>query len=344
LPARLPVLLDRRRPRRAGRPGLRRRRAPADPRELEGWRDHAAGRRGLPPPGQPPGEHRRPADTPSRAGRGRPRADPAPGRGAGSLARPPPHDGRRPAQAGHARRAGPPPGPHEPAPVPRVAAVPRHGGGPEGRRRVALEDRRGPPHGRVRAVPQPVGPGSPARARPTPPRHPRTPARADGLGDGVQDARASPAARRPAADLRGRRSLRAHRAAPPGRRPGPRVRGVTTLLRHSKVDLALHELRPGRSAGRPLLLLHGLGERSPVAPPAGTDGWPGPVVALDFTGHGESTVPAGGGYTPEQLMADADIALAHLGPSTVVGRGLGAYVALLVAGARPAVVRGAVLA
>ena len=119
---------------------------------------------------------------------------------------------------------------------------------------------------------------------------------------------------------------------------------MTTLLRHSKVDLALHELRPGRSDGRPLLLLHGLGERSPAVPPAGTDGWPGPVVALDFTGHGESTVPAGGGYTPEQLMADADIALAHLGPSTVVGRGLGAYVALLVAGARPAVVRGAVLA
>ena len=30
---------------------------------------------------------------------------------------------------------------------------------------------------------------------------------------------------------------------------------MTTLLRHSKVDLALHELRPGRSDGRALLLL-----------------------------------------------------------------------------------------
>ena len=30
-------------------------------------------------------------------------------------------------------------------------------------------------------------------------------------------------------------------------------------LRHNRVDLALHELRPGRS-GSPLLLLHGLGD------------------------------------------------------------------------------------
>ena len=63
--------------------------------------------------------------------------------------------------------------------------------------------------------------------------------------------------------------------------------------------------------------------------------WPGPVWALDFTGHGASTVPRGGGYTAEVLMADADAALAHLGPATVLGRGLGAYVALLLAGARP---------
>ncbi|MBV9256202.1 MAG: alpha/beta hydrolase, partial [Actinobacteria bacterium] len=36
---------------------------------------------------------------------------------------------------------------------------------------------------------------------------------------------------------------------------------ATTMLRHGKVDLALHDLRAG--TGRPLLLLHGLGERSP---------------------------------------------------------------------------------
>ena len=42
-------------------------------------------------------------------------------------------------------------------------------------------------------------------------------------------------------------------------------------------------------------------------------------------------------------MADVDAALAHLGPGTGVGRGLGAYVALLIAGARPGLVIGAVL-
>lgn len=105
--------------------------------------------------------------------------------------------------------------------------------------------------------------------------------------------------------------------------------------------LALHTLRAGE--GRPLLLLHGLGEASPEAVPPETAGWPGPIHALDFTGHGESSVPAGGGYTAEILMADADAALLRLGPSTVVGRGLGAYVALLLAGARAGDVHGSVL-
>jgi pimeloyl-ACP methyl ester carboxylesterase len=112
-------------------------------------------------------------------------------------------------------------------------------------------------------------------------------------------------------------------------------------LRHYKVRLALHELRGGD--GRALLLLHGLAERSPREVPEELVGWPGPVFALDFTGHGASSVPPGGGYTAELLMADADHALAHLGAATVVGRGLGAYIALLVAGGRPKQVRGAIL-
>jgi len=116
----------------------------------------------------------------------------------------------------------------------------------------------------------------------------------------------------------------------------------TTFLRHNRIDLALHELRGG--SGRPLLLLHGLGEESPADVPVWAQEWAGPVAALDFTGHGASTVPPGGGYSAEILLADADVALAHLGPSTVVGRGLGAYAALMVAGARPTLVRGAVLA
>lgn len=116
----------------------------------------------------------------------------------------------------------------------------------------------------------------------------------------------------------------------------------TVTLRHNRIDLALHLWDTDR-AGRPLLLLHGLGEQSPPAPPAWAGAWPGSVAALDFTGHGASTVPRGGGYSAEILLADADHALAHLGEATVVGRGLGAYVALQLAGARAAQVRGAVL-
>lgn len=115
-----------------------------------------------------------------------------------------------------------------------------------------------------------------------------------------------------------------------------------TWLTHNKISLALHHLRDGD--GRPLLLLHGLGEASPSQVPTWAAAWPGPVTALDFTGHGRSTVPSGGGYSAETVMADADAALAELGEVSIVGRGLGAYVALMLAGARPTQVRGAVLA
>jgi pimeloyl-ACP methyl ester carboxylesterase len=115
-----------------------------------------------------------------------------------------------------------------------------------------------------------------------------------------------------------------------------------TWLTHNKVSLALHHLSDGD--GRPLLLLHGLGDASPDRVPTWAAAWPGPVVALDFTGHGLSTVPSGGGYSAETVMADADAALALLGKTTIVGRGLGAYVALMLAGARAELVRGVVLA
>jgi pimeloyl-ACP methyl ester carboxylesterase len=112
-------------------------------------------------------------------------------------------------------------------------------------------------------------------------------------------------------------------------------------LRHNRVRLALHKLKEGD--GHALLLLHGLGERSPSILPDEYADWPGPVHALDFTGHGASDVPRGGGYSCEFLMADADAALAHLGRATIAGRGLGAYIGLLLAGGRPQQVRGAIL-
>jgi len=112
------------------------------------------------------------------------------------------------------------------------------------------------------------------------------------------------------------------------------------MLRHNRIDLALHDLAPGD--GRPLLLLHGLGERTPPRVPDYVT-WPGPVLGLDFTGHGRSTVPVGGGYSAEVLASDVDVALAETGPVTVLARGLGAYIVLLVAAGRPELVRGAVL-
>ena len=110
---------------------------------------------------------------------------------------------------------------------------------------------------------------------------------------------------------------------------------MTVIVRHGKSELALHEIRGGH--GPAALVLHGLGEHAAcVLSDVVADGWPGGAVwALDFLGHGQSTRPPGGGYTCETLMADADAALRHTGPATVFGRGLGAYVAVLISGARP---------
>ena len=129
----------------------------------------------------------------------------------------------------------------------------------------------------------------------------------------------------------------------PSPQPGPGA-GVRQLV-HGRSHLALHHLRAAIQPGadtHTLLLLHGLGEHTDGVPVV-AEGWPGPIAGLDFTGHGQSSVAEAGGYTAEVLMADVDAALTELGPCTVLGRGLGAYVALLIAGGRPDMVRGAIL-
>ncbi len=107
-------------------------------------------------------------------------------------------------------------------------------------------------------------------------------------------------------------------------------------ITHGRVSLELHELHPQRHAnpgGPALLLLHALfGSSADWGEAPAT--WPGPVYALDFCGHGRSDHLLGGGYYPELLAADADAALARVGRAAIAGMGLGAYVALLVAGAR----------
>ena len=111
-------------------------------------------------------------------------------------------------------------------------------------------------------------------------------------------------------------------------------------LRHARTELELHEL--SHRDGPALLLLHALGGSSadwselPAA-------WPGSVFALDFCGHGRSARVQGGVYLPEFLVGDADVALAAIGPAALAGAGLGAYIALLLAGGRPDHVRAALL-
>ncbi|MFI5397256.1 MAG: alpha/beta fold hydrolase [Candidatus Binatia bacterium] len=111
-------------------------------------------------------------------------------------------------------------------------------------------------------------------------------------------------------------------------------------IQHARISLELHELT--QRDGPALLLLHAL-FRSSADWGELPRSWPGPVYALDFCGHGDSDRLAAAGYTPELLAGDADCALARIGCAALAGSGLGAYVALLLAGARPDLVPAALL-
>ena len=113
-------------------------------------------------------------------------------------------------------------------------------------------------------------------------------------------------------------------------------------LIHGRVPIELHTLRV--ADGPPLLLLHGLGLNSETWDDRVLDWSGGSVYALDFAGHGRSGRLRGGAYHPEYFLADADLALAEVGEScALLGVGIGAYVALMLAGARPDIVLGASL-
>jgi pimeloyl-ACP methyl ester carboxylesterase len=111
-------------------------------------------------------------------------------------------------------------------------------------------------------------------------------------------------------------------------------------LRNGRISLHLCALRV--EAGPRLLLLHELGGTSSDWD-AGALAWRGAIYALDLSGHGRSGRLFGGNYSPELWAADADAALAVLEQAVVVGRGLSAYVALLLAGARADAVPAAIL-
>jgi len=116
---------------------------------------------------------------------------------------------------------------------------------------------------------------------------------------------------------------------------------VIVDLRHDEQRLALEQLRDGD--GVPLLLIHELGGTRGDWDPAALD-WEGPLWAIDLAGHGDSDWLISSAYSPERFTADCDIALAHLDePTALAGAGAGAYVALLLAGARSDSVLGAAL-
>ncbi len=112
-------------------------------------------------------------------------------------------------------------------------------------------------------------------------------------------------------------------------------------VKNGRGEIALHERTAGE--GTPLLLLHALYGSSADWPDA-VDDWPGPVFALDFSGHGGSSRLRGGCYSYERFLSDTDLALRAIGGTAVLaGAGLGAWHGMMIAAARAESVPGCLL-
>ncbi len=135
----------------------------------------------------------------------------------------------------------------------------------------------------------------------------------------------------------------------PSRKPTRPITAERTVpLDHGRLQLALHQLSTGPEQQAPsLLCLHELGGSSLQFESSPASGWPGDIWALDLSGHGASDWAPGGGYAPEWSLGDVDAALTHLSGTVdsiaLLGRGFGAYIALLAMGARPQLVHFAAL-
>ena len=195
------------------------------------------------------------------------------------------------APAGHDRRAGRAAPAHEPAARPGLAALPRHRRRPGGRRRLALEDR---PHDALRRL-RPVAAGvvddAAARHRRPGAGRARHRARPDGVGHAASRT-CCRTCRRAVGSRCSTTSATSSTSSSRGRSPTScwstwRERRCSSSTTRS--SSRSHELRAG--AGRPLLHLHGLAERTPddgARPPGGLAGpgvGPRPVRSRRLVGR-----------------------------------------------------------
>ena len=226
------------------------------------------------------------------------------------LARPPPALARRAAQAGHASTSSPGAGPDEPAPVARLAALPGH-------RRRPRRTRDG---WRWKIDPSMrFGGFGPWRPEWTMQRLPGLAMpflgvlglepEEMGWGTVPEDVCRS-CRRRPMRGRRRRRPLRAHRAARRRRRDGarlPRIAGMTASAPDAQQGRAGAAPPAHAATGRPLLCSTASASTRRRRCRRGPTGGPAPVAALDFTGHGGSTIPYGGAIAYLGLPRDGTI-------------------------------------